>query len=123
MVAYNFKKQFADSVRRGDKSQTIRATGRRKHVQPGGAIQLYTGMRTKSCEKLADAICMTVSPIEMSIDDDGLHIWENGQELSFDEMEALAEADGFTEDPLDEFIRFFEARMPFSGVVITWSQL
>ena len=123
MVAYNFKKQFADSIRSGKKCQTIRTTRRRAHVQPGGKMQLFTGLRTPFCEKLADAICTSISPIAMSIDEDGLHIWENGQELSFDKMMALAEADGFTEAPLDEFIEFFEAQMPFSGFVITWSRL
>lgn len=43
--------------------------------------------------------------------------------LNFDEIFALAEADGCTDDPIDEFIRFFEPRIPFLRVVITWPLL
>ena len=50
MVAYNFQKQFADAVERGEKRQTIRAPRRDgRHAKVGDKLQLYTGMRTKQC--------------------------------------------------------------------------
>ncbi|MEM6837667.1 MAG: ASCH domain-containing protein [Cyanobacteria bacterium P01_C01_bin.120] len=123
MVAYNFKSQFADLVRQGEKCQTIRATGKRRHAQVGDRLQLYTGMRTKSCKKLADAICLGSSSIQMRMSGVGLLIFENYYLLTLHEMVELARADGFTEDPLNEFIQFFGPRMPFSGVLITWARL
>ena len=67
MVAFNFKAQFADAVERGVKRQTIRAIrkdGRVPHI--GSALQLYTGMRTKNCRKLKDAVCTNVWPITIA---------------------------------------------------------
>lgn len=52
MPAYNFQKQFAPLVESGQKRQTIRAIGKRRHARPGESLQLYTGQRTKACRKL-----------------------------------------------------------------------
>ncbi len=57
MVAFNFSPEFADRVAFGEKCQTIRRT---KRAKPGDTLQLYTGMRTKKCRKLRDAVCTTV---------------------------------------------------------------
>lgn len=59
MVALNFKAQFAPLIRERIKRQTIRQTRRCK---VGDRIQLYTGMRTRSCEKLVadDPVCTLV---------------------------------------------------------------
>jgi hypothetical protein len=59
MVAFSFRAQFADLVRSRVKRQTVRASQRAK---PGDRIQLYTGMRTKACEKLVadDPVCTVV---------------------------------------------------------------
>ena len=54
MVAYNFQKQFAVAVERGEKTQTIRAIRKTRHALVGEPVQLYTGMRTKACRKLVD---------------------------------------------------------------------
>lgn len=57
MVAYNFQPRFAPDVAAGRKLQTIRAEGRRTHAKAGDRVQLYTGMRTKACRKLAEGTC------------------------------------------------------------------
>lgn len=62
MPSLNFKKQFAPMIKEGlkpenertgrIKRQTIRAyrkDGRNPH--PGDVLHLFTGMRTKSCER------------------------------------------------------------------------
>ena len=129
MVAYNFKKQFAALVESGEKKQTIRAIGRRRHAAPGNALQLYTGQRTKSCRKLLDAVCTETQRITISITDkEGLSIWwtDTGYAFTLSEMEALATADGFGHDgsdPIKEFIEFFESRSPLYGVLIKWNCL
>ena len=64
MVAYNFKPQFVPLIETGAKQQTIRSP-RKRHTQPGEAMQLYTGMRTKACRKLVtpDPLCISVEPL------------------------------------------------------------
>lgn len=129
MVAYNFKPQFAPLVEAGEKRQTIRAMGKRRHANPGEALQLYTGQRTRQCRKLLDATCAEATPIIIRMDPDkGLDIKLYGQWLpTFAELEAFAFADGFgrnTGEAIDEFIRFFEGRLEadncFHGVLIKW---
>lgn len=64
MVALSFQKQFAPPILAGTKLHTIR--GERKHpIQPGQALQLYTGMRTRFCAKIGDAVCASVRPLTM----------------------------------------------------------
>ena len=59
MPAYTFQSRFAPLVASGEKRQTIRAIGKRRHAAVGDRIQLYTGMRTKACRKLVtpDPVC------------------------------------------------------------------
>src|SRR5687768_12237261 len=63
MVAINFSAQFAPAVAAGTKTQTIRQSARAK---AGQSLQLYTGQRTKSCRKLADAICVDCTYVGMT---------------------------------------------------------
>lgn len=63
MVAFNFKKQFSADVEAGRKVQTIR---QRMRAKPGDALQLYTGMRSPSCRKLRDAICLVVDSVTIT---------------------------------------------------------
>ncbi|UWR40222.1 hypothetical protein K4L04_01175 [Phaeobacter inhibens] len=117
MVAYNFQPQFAEAVENGSKRQTIRA--RRKddrHAKRGDKLQLYTGMRTKACRKLRDAVCHDACPILIEAD----KIWTfEPQELHTD-LEAWAKRDGFATWP--EMRAFFEQThgLPFTGVLISW---
>jgi hypothetical protein len=123
VVAYNFQKQFADDVEYGIKLQTIRQKAR---CQTGSALQLYTGMRTKNCRKLADAVCLSVTPVIIN----SCSIILNGAQLPIgnalrDELgdcdNDFARKDGF--DGFVEMAKWFENRyglLPFEGVVIKW---
>ena len=120
MPAYDFKKQFAALVSSGQKRQTIRATGKRRHARPSEALQLYTGMRTKACRKLVtpDPVCREVLPITMCECNCIVLINIDGKLI--DDAEALAVADGFRS--LGEFLQFFRKThgLPFQGVLIKW---
>jgi hypothetical protein len=56
MPALNFKAQFVELILSGEKCQTIRKH-RVKEINAGDKLYLYTGMRTKNCKKIAEAIC------------------------------------------------------------------
>lgn len=120
MVAINFKKEFVGAILAGDKAQTIRQKARCK---VGDTLQLYTGQRTKYCQKISDAICTEVTPIEIH----DVMIKVNGQVLQFEEMAKFVHADGFKHKRTDalnmnEFFSFFESHysLPFIGYVIKW---
>jgi len=128
MVAYNFKKQFADDVEYGTKRQTVRAERKdNRHAKPGDNLQLFTGMRTKGCRKLRDAICSRVQKIrieatEMFIDGERLQAGSGNQFADPDNFDNdFAKADGF-----DEFMDMSEwfsdtHGLPFEGVLIKWN--
>jgi len=123
MVAYNFQKQFAPAVEQGKKLQTIRALRKRSHAKSGDYLQLYTGMRTKSCRKLLDSICISSETIGISGDMQVLlGVGEIIKILPIEEVEKLAIADGF--DSAEAFFTFFGRMhgLPFLGVLIKWNQ-
>ena len=63
MPSLNFTK-FTDKILSGEKRQTIRLS--RKHpIKRGDKLYLYTGMRTKNCKKLGEAVCSEVVPIKI----------------------------------------------------------
>jgi len=118
MVAYSFKKEFADAVETGAKRQTIRAP-RQRHARSGEPIQLYTGMRTKACRKLIDPdpVCVSIEPIRIKKPWVGLA----GKVLDSYEVCELALADGFANR--DEFFEFFAGTPEwFEGVLIRWER-
>lgn len=119
MVAYNFQARFADAVENGLKRQTIRARGKRRHAKPGDAIQLYTGMRTKSCRKLGDATCL--ASVAIVIDRNALII--AGTSVYGWHRTCRARDDGF--DSFDSMVDWFEQThgLPFRGELIKWGEL
>lgn len=118
MVAYSFQGRFADAVESGEKRQTIRARGKRRHAKPGDNLQLYTGMRTKACRKLRDAVCHDACSIR--IERDKVFTFYP-QEIFLDRhLEILAKNDGFAS--WAEMRDWFDAThgLPFLGVMIRW---
>lgn len=117
MVAYNFQPRFIPAVSSGQKCQTIRAIGKRRHARPGELVQLYTGMRTRNCQKLIehDPTCIKVMPVSIA---SGVTV--DGLTLIGGQVDAFAIADGF--DSAEEFFDFFRRlhSSPFEGVVIVW---
>ena len=115
MVAYNFKKQFADDVESGRKRQTIRAGESR--CKPGDALQLYTGQRTKACRKLRDAVCERVRSVVM---EQSGTVKIDGLPARGSKIDELAQADGFENG---EVLRrwFLDAYGPsFNGHIVNW---
>lgn len=125
MVAYNFKAQFAPLIKSGQKLQTIRALGKRRPPMPGEPLQLYTGMRTKQCQKLLDPdpLCVSVEPVKIHILS-GHEVTVGERRLTkFDELTNFAAADGF--ESAQAFFDFFQNThgLPFEGILITWRLL
>jgi hypothetical protein len=118
MVAYNFQKQFAPAVETGEKRQTIRPEGKRRHARKGDKLQLYVGMRTKGCRKLRDAVCHDACAIRIERN----AIWTFGPQEYHTQpaLDEWAKADGFEDWPAmrDWFDRTHG--LPFSGVLIRW---
>lgn len=125
MVSYNFQKQFADDVEYGIKTQTIR---QKERAKKGDRLQLYTGMRTKSCRKLTDAICTDVKPIMI----DAMGITISGRRLlagsayrdeAEDRDNDFAKKDGF--EGFSELAEWFSNRygLPFHGFITYWRPL
>ena len=139
MVALGFQKQWAPMVADGTKPHTIRAPRKRNlkgchHGEPcrvGDRLQLYSGMRTKACRKLADAICTDVTPIvirelgggTLTISTgaiSGSIIWWEKTTLSVSEAASLARNDGFAD--ADEMANWFDRvhGLPFKGFLVEW---
>ena len=120
MPAYSFQAQFAPLVESGEKRQTIRAIGKRRHAHPGERLQLYTGMRTKACRKLVtpDPVCTFAGSVYIchGIGSPAVTVEDKG-EVSPD---AFARADGFAD--FDAMLEWFEKThgLPFVGVLIRW---
>ena len=123
MVAINFQPRFADDVAFGVKRQTIR---RKARCQPGDLLQLYTGQRTASCRKLADAMCTRVRPIricfeEMFIDGERLLAGNAERGEWADRDNDFAKRDGFS--GFMEMVDWFQEKygaLPFDGFLIEW---
>ncbi len=142
MVAYGFKPFFEPQVATGFKLQTVRSQ-RRRHAQPGEAVQLYVGMRTRFCRKIVDPdpICTDTLPIVIEtsslIDSIIAAIDINGRQLHRDEIEEFARADGFApkhinglaldmigktaRDNMGAFWKANHAIGRFSGELIKWT--
>lgn len=126
MPALNFKAEFADQVKNLRKRQTIRARGKRNPPRVGDPLMLYTGMRQAGCRKLLDVVCKSVEPIAISIKSGSVQMPRQvgGQmvwvQLSDEEIEALARADGFVTTSV--FLEWFGKQYgeTFSGYVIKW---
>lgn len=125
MPAYNFKAQFAAKVESGEKLHTIRARrkdGRRP--MPGQAMHAYAGLRTKKCRLLKLATISRVEWIRIVLEGDQvlvrLGIPGESRVLAYEEVEALAIADGFASP--GEFYNFFKDThgFPFEGDLIHW---
>lgn len=142
MVAYSFKSFFAGQIESGHKRQTVRGQ-RSRHARPGERLQLYVGMRTKHCRKIAaDPLCTEVRSVEIVISElineiivsiaiDRVH-------LRRADIEAFARADGFAPEHLGNSFpaklygrtaretmgRFWIDAHPdvskFTGVLISW---
>ena len=130
MVALSFKSAFVDDIEEGRKRRTIRQVRKGGNPVPGKPLQLYTGMRTKGCKKIKDAVCIRVRPVDHR-DTPASPLKDAGS------MRAMrrpitggvdpehydgdfARADGF--DCFGDMAEFFEREygLPFAGQLIEW---
>ena len=118
MPIINFQKQFADDVRSGKKTQTIRAP-RKYPIEVGDTLYLYTGLRTKSTEKLGEKVCTRVQSFD--IEKNGLQCRLGPYVLHYlYNLNKLAIADGFKD--WKGMVQWFAVNhgLPFKGTLITW---
>ena len=126
MVAYSFQQMFRAPILAGTKRQTIRPDrkGCSRHAHPGDVMQLYTGMRTKYCRKIGDAICESVQSIRIQISTYCL-IQAPGLSLisAPANLDKFARSDGF--EDWAAMRAFWEKHHPgisvFSGNLIRWT--
>ncbi|MBA3470909.1 MAG: hypothetical protein H0T53_14830 [Herpetosiphonaceae bacterium] len=119
MPAYNFRRVFTELILSGAKNCTIRPPRRHRPTRPGDPLYLFVGMRTKQCQRLGQAICLSVEPI--SIDDEQIVL--AGRPLNHQECHDLIQRDGFVSSV--EFYAFFRQQygLPADLELITWSAL
>ena len=122
MPSYNFKPQFADAIRSGAKRQTIRARGKRKPPKAGDIAHCFTGLRTQHVSALGWFPIESAEPINISAAGRTVSMPRDGrwQELDGDELQQLANEDGFAS--ADAFFAFFKSEYgpTFSGYLIKW---
>jgi hypothetical protein len=140
-----FQKQFAGKVVSGEKKQTIRAY-RKRPFKVGDKLQLYTGLRTKACRKLGEAVCISARDVEI-IGSKGCatlypdakywNVWHSHILISgryIPEKSLFAEDDGFgIYKPFEKFLDFFfpnevlfepaKRLYRFRGQLIKWDEL
>lgn len=126
MVALNFMKRFAPDVEQGIKRRTFRLESKRRPPRVGETLQLYTGMRTKSCRLLATAICTDVQGCILEVGRgrrgtvllrvETLGKGATAQHLSdIDALDEFARRDGF--DDWSALVAFFRPRADRHGRV------
>ncbi|MBQ6533650.1 MAG: hypothetical protein IJI37_00625 [Opitutales bacterium] len=117
---------FIDKILSGDKRQTIRrASPKWANVKPGDKLTLYTGLRTKQCRKLGEAVVESITPITMRTNANlsggiwGM-VFVNGQSLEAPDLTILARADGF--EYVSDFLGWFNQHYgyAFTGNIIKW---
>lgn len=130
MPAYNFQARFAPKVLDGTKRSTIR----RREAKVGSTAYLFTGMRTKACQRLGRGEIIHCAPIKLGYDRDGAPFATIGnQRLDEAALNQLAMDDGFaypremlawfkttydTETPVD---LADGTRIVFEGFLTTWA--
>jgi len=132
MPSLNFKKEFAPGIlamldknyakRTGvkPKSTTIRAT-RKRPIRKGDKLFLFSGLRTKYCQRLGMVICLKTEKIEIR---EIIHLLSfsseimfklDGDAISMQQLQKVAMADGFASGL--ELIDWFKKNhgLPFEG--------
>lgn len=122
MTLINFKKQFAPAVENKTKWQTIRKP-RKIPFNVGEKLQLYTGLRTKNCRKLHDAISLSIQNVEIEAwprhgGGNYIKIIVDGETLNYPADLRFAKADGF--DSLNDFATFFKSMNLEKYQLIKW---
>ena len=120
MPSLNFNKKFVQLIKSGAKKQTIRKRRKNKRdPAPGRTLYFFTGMMSKQCERIGEAICSDVSLITVTQDS----IQVCNRTLSVKDRLKLAKNDGFEcAKDLIEFIATVYG-LPFNGLIIKWNKI
>jgi hypothetical protein len=120
MGLYGFQQRFVRFIQDGSKTHTIRAK-RRHREKPGNTVHCYLGLRQKCVEPIGRFLCTSVEEIVINAH---CRVFIDGAELSRDERNALAYADGFRSrrdgEYFLEMLEFWIGRIPFEGDIIRW---
>lgn len=128
MVSYSFRPRFVDPILSGRKRQTVRAH-RRRHARAGEELQLYTGMRTRSCRLIGRSICVVAAEVTLRFrrSDEGAS-FRGAIDVVMVPPDLFAQQDGFAN--WAELKAFWEIEHPadfqagrFEGVMICWGDL
>lgn len=115
---------FIDKILSGEKRQTIRRASQKwANVKAGDKLTLYTGLRTKECRKLGEAVVESITPITLQSVDDWVeaHTPLGDFMLYYSDLEDLSGRDGF--DGVRDFFLFFYntyIERELEMVVIRW---
>jgi len=117
MALIGFHKQFADTVARGDKTQTIRK--RRLHpICLGEYLHLYVGLKTNDARRLLPPRpCSYVADIVIQPD---YTVFVGGDTIGPEYLEEIAKLDGFVNGAA--MLAWFKKTygLPFVGQIIRW---
>lgn len=113
---------FIDKILSGDKRQTIRrASSKWANVKAGDKLTLYTGLRTKQCRKLGEAVVESITPIKLDFGYITIHKPKWDFTLDSCLVRDFVKADGF--DSVEDFWDFFKEHYGWEAVemvVIKW---
>lgn len=104
MPALGFKKQFTKPIRDGLKHTTIRVERKKNPIRVGDILHMYTGMRTKQCEKIGVYRCTSVRPIVIYPKDKFITL--DGYPCSKLSIQDIVHTDGFSN--IADFFAFFD---------------
>lgn len=113
---------FIDKILSGKKRQTIRrASPKWANVKAGDKLTLYTGLRTKQCRKLGEAVVESITQIKL--DSGYITIHKPKWDFTLDswQVQDFVKADGF--DSVEDFWDFFKEHYGWEAVemvVIKW---
>ncbi len=133
MVAYSFQPGFVAPIEAGTKLHTLR-NPRKRHARPGEALQLYTGMRTRSCRLVARKTCSQVLGVWLDFRSSSqpVQLFETAELVPGEprrigpchdvaDVDAFAVADGFSRfEVLARWWRKTHEVRYWEGVLIGW---
>jgi len=111
MHLFNFKKEFESKLLEGWKNTTIRKP-RKRPVNKGNYIRIYTGLRTRNTRFLGDSLVLKKINIQIHTRRKIVPVSEPtlitpiGYPLTKEELVLLSKRDGF--DEMNRFFEFFE---------------
>lgn len=114
MPILSFQKRFVPAIENGTKRQTIRPH-RKRPIHVLDKLYLYSGMRTKQCRKIMEAVCISADYVHIHYNE----VWYAFGDVVGD-LDLFAQQDGF--ENFACMVTWFmkNHKLPFYGQVIKW---